>query len=124
MKRPAALRNALARLWSKDGAERLAALTSINEMTRFEMVDVRTAQPGVVVCLSDELPEVRLMALHICEYRADMGADIGMAVPTLLTMQQHADPEVRHLVRRALAYADKRLGGLLAEHVIAPELTP
>jgi hypothetical protein len=120
MKRPAAVRNAIIRSWSDDAAERQTALASLNDMASTDMVDIRTAQPSVVARLRDPSPEVRELALRICEYRADMGADIGMAVPMLLSMQNEPDPELRELVRRALFYANKRLGGLLGAHLQSP----
>lgn len=120
-KRPAALRAAIPRLWSAAAEERLAALSQLYEMASLEMVDIRTAQPGVVVCLADDDLAVRRRAIDICEWRADMGADIGLAVPALLTMQDDPDPETRALVRRALHHANQRLKGLLTADLHAPE---
>lgn len=120
MKRPAALRHAIVQLWSDAPAERLAALRTLNDL-RLDMADLRSAQPRLVACLVDESPEVRDAVLDILEYRADMGADIGIAVPQLLTLQHDPDPETRRKVRRALSYANKRLNGLLAEHLADSE---
>lgn len=80
---------------------------------------LRTAQPAVVVCLADPNPAVRQRAIETCEYRADMGADLGLAVPMLLTLRGDPDAEIRELVERALGYAEKRLRGTLAAGGIA-----
>ena len=120
MKRPAALRNAIVQLWSDDRTERLAALRSLHSLA-VDMGDIRSAQPRLVACLVDESAEVREAALDILEYRADMGADIGIAVPQLLTMQHDPDPETRRKVRLALHCANQRLKGLLATHLADSE---
>lgn len=86
-------------------------------MASLDMVDIRTAQPGAVACLADSNTEVRRRAIDVCEFLASMGADIGMAVPALLTIKNDPDPKTRNLVRRALSYANKRLNGALTAHL-------
>ena len=67
--------------------------------------------------MSDESLSIRKAALSVIEYRADMGADVGMAVPALIVLQNDPDDEIRSLARRALYYADKRLDGLITNHL-------
>jgi tetratricopeptide (TPR) repeat protein len=113
MKRPAALRNALLSLRSPVAATREAALDAISALARLDMVDVRSAQPALVLLLARGSAAEQQRALQIFEYRADMGADVGIAVPVLLRLQREADARTRSLAQRALRYANKRLGGLL-----------
>jgi hypothetical protein len=118
MKRPAALRQAIVDLWSNDTATRLHALASLDSLG-LEMVDIRTAQPAIVACLNHPDIEVRRAAMEIIAYRADMGMDVGMSVPRLLELRHDPDPDIQSMARRALGYANERLGGLLT-----PELGP
>ena len=120
MKRSAELKDAIAALWSSAVEEQLAALSTLASLG-IDMVDLRTAQPALTVLLTHPVVEVRLAALRIVEQRGDMGADIGMAVPNLLSLQNDEHPEVRELARRSLACADQRLGGVLAPHLATHE---
>lgn len=119
MKRPAALRNALLSLRSPVAATREAALDAISALARLEMVDVRSAQPALVLLLAGGSAAEQQRALQIFEYRADMGADVGIAVPVLLRLQRDADAQTRSLAQRALEYANKRLAGLLTAELHA-----
>lgn len=120
MKRPAALKDAIRRLWSEDRDERLSALQTLNHLI-LDMVDVRTAQPRLAMCLRDPDHDVRLAAVHICEHRAEAGYDVGLVVPELLRSQHDPDTEIRRSARRALIHADRRLDGLLAGHFAPPD---
>jgi tetratricopeptide (TPR) repeat protein len=120
MKRPVALKHALLALRSPLGATREAALDTILALATVNMVDVRSAQPALVLLLARGSAAEQRKALQIFEYRADMGADVGIAVPVLLRLQRDADARTRSLAQRALKYANKRLEGLLTSELQAP----
>ena len=120
MKRPAALRQALLSLRSPVAATRQAALDEILALATREMVDVRSAQPALVSLLARGSAPERQKALEIFEFRADMGADVGISVPALLRLQDDTDARTGSLARRALSYANKRLNGLLTAELQTP----
>lgn len=112
MSLPAGLRAAIDKMWPSEASEREAGANAIRSAA-VDMVDTRSALPALTLLLSDQVPSVRHAALRALEYRADMGADVGMAVPALLLMQEEPDSEMRRLVHAALRCADQRLRGLL-----------
>ena len=105
MKRTTPLRNAIEALWSDDEAQVTAALDYLHNAA-IDNVDLRTAQPALIGLLVHPSLAVRKKALGVIEYRAAMGADSGMSVPMLVTLQYDSDPELRQLARRALCDAN------------------
>jgi HEAT repeat protein len=98
-------------LWHKDGAVRLRAVENLFKAVS-EMEDIRCAQPALTLLLCDPNPHVKRAALLTIEYRARLGADIGLAVPMLETLLSDDDEEIRETAWQAIQYADRRLFGI------------
>lgn len=107
MKRPVELTNTVAALWSEDARVREAACRTLVGMA-VDNVDTRSAQPALVWLMGDPDPAVRLAAVQATEMRADLGCDIGLAVPALLELASDDHDELRACVWRALRYANER----------------
>jgi hypothetical protein len=107
MKRPAALRDAIAGLWSADAAVRAKSGRALCGLA-IDMVDIRSAQPALVWAMGDPDPAVRQAAVDATEMRADLGCDVGLAVPALVGLSADPDVELRRRVWRALRYANQR----------------
>lgn len=108
MKRSAALRQAIADLWSHDAATRVAACDALMDLQVGEANDVRSAQPALVWAMRDPDPAVRLAAVHVTEVRADSGCDVGLAVPALIELAGDESTPLRRRVWRALRHASER----------------
>ena len=112
MNGPLELKATIMHLWSDDPDKRLAAADRLGHLVA-DMVDIRAAQPALTLLLKDPDTRVVKAACKTVELRARLGADIGMAVPTLSTLRDAEDDEIRELARRAIVYADVRLPGIL-----------
>jgi hypothetical protein len=66
----------------------------------------------LTLLLKDPDPRVKKVALLAVEYRAELGADIGMAVPMLDFLLDDDEEEIREIAWRAIQFADQRLGGI------------
>ena len=113
MKSPAKLRTAIAALWSDDEQARAAAAGHLAGMA-IDVVDIRAAQPALIVALADASVVVRRAAAYATSLRADSGADVGMAVPALLAHAEEPDAETRKNIWRALRHGCKRQLAALA----------
>ncbi|MEO8701259.1 MAG: hypothetical protein ABI867_14510 [Kofleriaceae bacterium] len=114
MKRTAALRTAIAELWSADAPTRAAAAERLNAMAS-DLVDIRTAQPALTWAMSDPDPAVRLAAVRATHERVmGGGADVRLAVPALIELAADPDVEVRWFVWATLDLANDR-GNFLAQ---------
>ena len=116
VKRSTPLKKAIEALWSDDETQVTAGLNYLKDVV-LDNVDLRSAQPALIGLLVHPSLEVRRKTLGIIEYRASMGADSGMSVPTLVSLQYDSDPELRQLARRAMREANDRLKGLLKDHL-------
>lgn len=120
MKRAAPLKKAIEALWSDDEKQVTAGLDYLKDVG-IDNADLRTAQPALIGLLVHPSLEIRRKTLAILEYRAAMGADSGMSVPMLVSLQYDADPELRQLARSTMRAANERLKGLLKDHVAAAD---
>lgn len=90
-------------LYSANPSEAQAAAKKLDELVRFEVVDIRTAMPGLAYALTRaDLGLQRAALSAICELSL-MGGHIEFAVPALLLHRAHGDLELRRGVWSALA---------------------
>jgi HEAT repeat protein len=102
------VKRALLDLRSADPEVRRAAAGRLAGLA-VDGVDIRAAQPALTRALTDPDDGVRRAALHAVEMRADMGADVGLAVPTLLALAaQDHDVAYRRILWRTLRHAHAR----------------
>jgi len=107
MTRPAELTKTISGLWSEDANVREATCDVLVGMA-IENVDIRSAQPALVWLMGDPEPAVRLAAVRATEMRAELGCDVGLAVPALIELASDESDELRACVWRALRYANER----------------
>lgn len=97
----------LAELWSEDARVREAACDALVGLA-VDNVDLRRAQPALVWLMRDPDPRVRLAAVRVTEMRADLGCDVGLAVPALIELASDDDDDLRACVWRTLRHASAR----------------
>lgn len=112
MNRAEKMKAAVAELWSEDADAQCKAAADLYKWVS-EMEDIRAAQPALTMCLLNADQAVKRAALKTVEYRAELGADIGMAVPALESLLEDPEPEIQDMAWRALQFADQRLNGIL-----------
>jgi hypothetical protein len=78
-----------------------------------DMVDIRAAQPAIVVAMLDADARVRRLATELTAYRADEGCDVRLAFAALLQATQDTDAAVRKAAWLAVSIADGRHAPLL-----------
>jgi hypothetical protein len=77
-------------------------------MIGLEVVDIRAAQPALVVAMTHPEARLRLRATQVTRQRADEGCDIRLASPILFRLVSDADPAVRCAAWEAVSFGDDR----------------